>query len=161
MCEFTESNRLPPPPSCSSLCVLADNAYAWALARIEQLEAELQQKNTAIDTYLQEQQLLRDSLQACIQTLQQTSKQMNSAGTEIKNDYRQFLERIVALEQENEGLKGSNDAWSHRALTLEFDLLTAEAENNQMKAVQVLAVSLIALQEMVLKTVNTEQHQPR
>lgn len=159
--ELTEPSKSPKPAPGSSLCFSVDSAYAQALARIEQLEGELQQKNTALDTLLKEQQRLRDSLQMCVQTLQKMTQQVNCAGREIKNDYRQFLERIAALEQENQALKGSNDVWSNRALTLEFDLLTAEAENNQMKAFQDLAVSLIALQDIVLKTVNTEHHQPR
>lgn len=79
-----------------------------------------------LDRYLKEQLLLRESLQACIQTIQKTSKQINSAGNEFKNDYRQLLDRIAALEQENKVLEGSNDAWSHRSITLEFDVLSAQ-----------------------------------
>lgn len=160
VCEMTDPYRPQAPSSAASLSTSTNSAYERSLIRIKQLEAELQQKDTVLDRLLKEQQQLRNSLQRCIQTLQKTTQLVNSADSGINNDYRQFLERIGDLEQENEVLKGANAAWSHRALTLEFNLLSVQAENAQMKAAQDLAVSVIARDETA-KTLNIASHQSR
>ena len=123
----------------------ADNAYERALAKIEQLQIEL------------EQMRLRESLKACIQTIQKTQNQLNHLGTDVKQDYRQYHDHIEALEQEIWALESSNAAWSNRSITLEFKLLSAQDEIKTIKAKQDLAASIIAFQEMELKALKMEK----
>ena len=96
--------------------------------------------------------MLREQLKACIQNIQESSKQLTSAETDLKK----ILYRFEGLEQENKALECSNVAWSNRSIALQFDVLAAQDETKAIKARHDFAVSRNAQLEMELKAIKTE-----
>ena len=132
MCEDCDQHH-PPTPSGGSSDLDKDHAYQLALVKIEYLEKELRRKDQALEANLLEQIKLREGLQDCIKVIEKSSRQLLSVKSEIRKDSRRLLDRIAELEQELKTLESSNDAWTSRAIALEFELLTAHKEIEALK----------------------------
>lgn len=157
MCEFSE--EMPKFPLDAQQQSPKDDIYNSALAKIEQLECDLQQKEKALTINLKEQMTLRDSLKACIKTIRRVTSQFNMVTSDLKNinhQYSQAHDHVEALVLENKRLMLSNAAWSSRSIKLEFDLLRADEEIKVIKADHDLAVAMIALLVTELKAIKTE-----
>jgi exonuclease VII small subunit len=141
------------PPSIAPV----EKTYEWSLARIEQLQSELEQRDKALDKNLSEQMRLRESLKACIQTIQKTQRKLSHINIYLHQEYRQIHEHIEALEQEIRALESSNAAWSNRSITLQIDVLSAQNEMKASKAEHDLAANIITLQEMELNALKMEK----
>lgn len=122
----------------------AGNANERALLqRIEQLEGELQQKDSDQCNYLQEQLRMGERLQDLNAVLERVSRRLTLAEHQFTQEYRQLFDQLSVLEQENRSLKGCNDAWSERWIIQEFKLLTAQKELDTMKMVYDWVISLL------------------
>jgi len=91
------------------------------VTRIEQLESEIKKKTKELNTSFKTQVLLRERLKNNTKTLGEVLDQLKAieAYLESSNEY------IHKLKQENRTLQLSCDAWAKRAITLEFEVLSA------------------------------------
>jgi chromosome segregation ATPase len=138
-----------------------DGDYELAMSKIVQLEEELQQRDKALEINLKEQVLLRERLAACINTIRETTGQLNFLESDLKDHYKQIIDRVDELEQENRDLNSSNDAWSSRSIKLEFEVLTAQEKIKTIKIAHDLAVNRISLLEFELKSIKTDNNRRR
>jgi chromosome segregation ATPase len=128
------------------------------LFRVGQLEGELQLKNRALILSQKEQTLLRKRLKSCVENITTYSKQIADIRNNLKDDFKLILERIESLEQEIEVLNHSNEAWSKRAIALQFDVLTAQDEEKKIHADREVAFNKITDLELALKAVKKENN---
>jgi uncharacterized protein (DUF3084 family) len=157
MREINQQNSLASQTGTQNHIAHSGNTNEGALlVKVFQLERDLHQKVWELYRGLKEQMFLREQLKACIQSMRESSGQLNDTKNELKNRQRQILERIDELEQENKALQCSNEAWSSRSITLQFEVLAAQGETTTSKAVHELAISKIALLETELKAVKAE-----
>ncbi len=145
MSDFRQQNR--PPVPCEERqkpSARAGNANERALLqKIEQLESELQQKDSDQYNYLQEQLRMGERLQDLNTILVRVSRRLTLAECHFTNEYRQLLDQLSVLEQENRSLKGCNEAWSERWIIQEFKLLTAQKELDTLKTAYAWVISLL------------------
>lgn len=157
MRKSNQQNGQAPEPDTLYRFANSDDDNGMALyAKIEQLEYALQQKDRVLNWSLKEQAMLREQLDACIQSIQGTARQLTGARIDLKNNCRKILERVDVLEQENKALQCSNEAWSNRAIALQLGVLSAQNEAIKAKANHDLAFNKVVLLESQLKAVKRE-----
>jgi chromosome segregation ATPase len=138
---------------------LGDARLAALESKVGQLESVLQQKIRELNHSQNEQLRLQTQLDACIQTIQDMSKRLASAGDGLKTSHKQIVGQVKELEQSCQALEASNEGWSKRSIALQFNLLASQDEVKQTKDELDLAISFIALLEMELTVVKAENEQ--
>jgi hypothetical protein len=119
--------------------------YGRALAKIEQLESELQHKTCLLENGLQDQLVLRDKLTQCLNEIKHSHGIIKSAEADFNELRQQWQHHINAVEQENAELILANGAWVNRSIQQEFDLIKAQEKITKMSAALELALSKINL----------------
>lgn len=138
--------------TCQHIYISDSPNLAVLLAKIGELEAELQFKNLIIEDNKIDLHKLRVQLNACIQNMLECSRQFSRSDHELKNHYKEIAKIVQDLREENRLLERSNVAWAKWGVTLQFEALAAQDEAKAAKVLHDIASNKAAMLEAKLKT---------
>ncbi|MFI3185853.1 MAG: hypothetical protein QX198_07720 [Methylococcaceae bacterium] len=131
--------------------------YDAAIKKIEQLEAELNQKTAELRLSCKAQSIMSEGVKSCAVLLCSVQNQLQTVAAHLNKTNKHIFE----LMQKNKALQSSGEEWFRRAIKLEFDMLTIKDRLTKAENERDLAIKMCELLRVELIPADKENSQDR